>query len=230
MKKIAIMGANGRMGREVMRVLESHQQMMFTAGVSKDSDEFLSRPSLLNPAEVDGVIDFSLPDGFAQILKWCVDNKKPIVSGTTGLLEDHLDLLKDASKHIPALWSPNMSLGVALLRKALGVFAQANWFDFAIEEFHHSKKIDQPSGTALHLKRALEHKIGRDVHQVSAIRGGGIYGIHSVFAMSEDEVLEFKHTALNRSVFAFGAVRSCEWLLEQKPGMYILEDVIDDRV
>jgi 4-hydroxy-tetrahydrodipicolinate reductase len=229
MRRVAVMGASGRMGQEVIRILESHSELEFAAGVAKDTKVYLSQASQLSASDVDAVIDFSLPDGFVEIVNWCVENKKPLVSGTTGITDNQLDLLKTASKEIPVLWSPNMSLGIAVLRKALSVFTEANWFDFAIEEFHHNKKVDRPSGTALHLQKALEHKIGREVSEVSAVRGGGIYGVHSVFAMSEDEVLEFKHTALNRSVFASGAVKSCQWLLAQKLGMYILEDVINAR-
>ncbi|MEO0337492.1 MAG: 4-hydroxy-tetrahydrodipicolinate reductase, partial [Pseudomonadota bacterium] len=200
--------------------------LAYVAGVANQGDGFLATAADLDPSQVDAVIDFSLPDGFVEILNWCEKNQKPLVSGTTGVTDAQLDLMKKAGLKTSVLWSPNMSLGVAVLRKALSVFSEANWFDFAIEEFHHNKKVDRPSGTALHLKKALEENIEREVKEVSALRGGGIYGVHSVFAMSEDEVLEFKHTALNRSVFASGAVKSCEWLLNQQPGVYVLEDVI----
>ena len=230
MEKIAVMGASGRMGQEVVRILQNHESLQFVKGVAHGSTDYVANPSDLDPAEVDAVIDFSLPDGFEKVLEWCVEHSKPLVSGTTGITDDQLNKITDAAEKIPVLWSPNMSLGIAVLRKALAVFTKANWFDFAIEEFHHNKKVDRPSGTAIHLQKALEHRIGREVTEVSALRGGGIYGVHSVFAMSEDEVLEFKHSALNRSVFASGAVKSCEWLLGQKNGVYILEDVINERI
>lgn len=225
MKQIGVMGASGRMGQEVIKQLELAEAFQFSQGVAQ-VDPYLSNVSDLDKEQVDAIIDFSLPGGFEKILDWCVGNKKPLVSGTTGLKAGQLAAFKEAGREIPVLWSPNMSVGVAVLRRALAVFKDAKWFDFAIEELHHSKKVDRPSGTALALKTTLEEQIEREVGEVSAIRGGGIYGIHSVFAMSEDEVIEFKHTSLNRSVWAAGAVKAMAWLLTQDKGSYSLEDML----
>jgi 4-hydroxy-tetrahydrodipicolinate reductase len=210
MRRVAVMGASGRMGQEVIRILESHSELEFAAGVAKDTKVYLSQASQLSASDVDAVIDFSLPDGFVEIVNWCVENKKPLVSGTTGITDNQLDLLKTASKEIPVLWSPNMSLGIAVLRKALSVFTEANWFDFAIEEFHHNKKVDRPSGTALHLQKALEHKIGREVSEVSAVRGGGIYGVHSVFC-------DVRRRSFRVQAHSPQSFRVCLWSGEELP-------------
>ena len=123
----------------------------------------------------------------------------------------------------PVFYSANMSLGVAALRKAMQVFNYLSDFDFQIVEFHHNQKKDNPSGTALMLQKALP-KSSKSKQPVG-VRGGGIFGIHNVYAMSESEIIEFSHTALNRQVFAKGAVKVAKWLHEQKPGrLYTFED------
>ncbi|WP_374029484.1 4-hydroxy-tetrahydrodipicolinate reductase [Bdellovibrio bacteriovorus] len=124
------------------------------------------------------------------------------------------------------LWSSNMSLGVAVLNEALKSLSAISHFDFQIEELHHNKKKDKPSGTAITLQENLEKAVGRELPEALAIRGGGIFGVHKIYAMSDEEVLTFEHTALNRTVFAKGAVQAAEWLVKQKPGLYQIRDVL----
>jgi 4-hydroxy-tetrahydrodipicolinate reductase len=226
MKKAAVMGASGRMGQEVMLALENSKILTFAAGVASGSKKFLEQPALMQSKDIDIVIDFSLPEGFSEILDWCVENKKPLVSGTTGLSVDHQKRLAQAATIVPVLWSPNMSVGVAVMTEMLKHFSVVKDFDFAIEELHHNQKKDSPSGTALHLKQNLEKALQKEVDQVVALRGGGIYGIHKVWAMSTQETITIEHTALNRAVFAAGAIRAAEWLVQKSPGQYRLSQVL----
>lgn len=226
MKNVAVMGASGRMGQEVIIQLNFSTSLQFHSGVAESGGDYCKNPSELDSNNIDLVIDFSLPDGFDEILKYCVTHKIPLVSGTTGLSSAQLNSLESAGKSIPVLWSPNMSIGVAFVSSLLSHFSAIREFDFGIEELHHSKKKDSPSGTALKLQQALEAAIKKPVDQVVALRGGGIYGIHKVWAMSPDETITLEHSALNRSVFASGAVKAAEWLVGQQMGVYQLTDVL----
>jgi 4-hydroxy-tetrahydrodipicolinate reductase len=119
-----------------------------------------------------------------------------------------------------------MSLGVAVLKKAIRLFTHLDDFDFQIEEFHHNKKKDRPSGTAIALQEELQKTIPKKkLPEPLVVRAGGIFGIHKVYAVSDEEMLCFEHQALNRRVFAKGAVRAGLWLSKQRPGSYELEDI-----
>lgn len=219
--KIGVVGAKGRMGQEIVKVIEQ----------SPRGDVFyaLTREEALDDrkaSQVDVWIDFSSPEALKGVLKMAEKHKTPVVCGTTGLSGGEKKLLETAAKKIPVLWSSNMSLGVAVLNEALKSLAAVKHFDFQIEEFHHNKKKDRPSGTAITLQENLESALGRDLPEPLAIRGGGIFGVHKIHAMSDEEVLVFEHTALNRAVFAKGAVQAAEWLVKQKPGLYQIRDVL----
>jgi 4-hydroxy-tetrahydrodipicolinate reductase len=149
-----------------------------------------------------------------------------VVSGTTGIDAHQITALKKAAQKIPILWASNMSLGVAVVTEALEVFSRIRQFDFQIEEFHHNRKEDRPSGTAKSLQQKLEQVVGRALPEAISIRGGGIFGIHKVHAMSEEEHIVFEHTALNRAVFARGAVEAAQWLCSKKKGYYSMRDVL----
>ena len=119
-----------------------------------------------------------------------------------------------------------MSLGVAVLNQALELCSQLEGFDFQIEEFHHKRKKDNPSGTAITLQENLEKATERKLPPPIGMRGGGLFGIHKVWAFSEEEALLFEHQALNRAVFARGALKAARWLSQQEPGLYGMKDVL----
>lgn len=219
------------MGQEIARLLEEDPGLTPYAGVDRSgraSGFEVVLPSFEGPGleKVDLWIDFSLPTAFDGILDHCIKNKKPLISGTTGLSEKQKKRLLSASKKIPLLWSSNMSLGVAVLAEALGVFSKLKGFDFQIEEFHHRRKLDKPSGTALTLQEVLKSAVGPGVPEPLAIRGGGVFGVHKVWAFSEEETLMFEHQALNRAVFARGALTAAQWIHGKKPGLYRIRDVL----
>jgi 4-hydroxy-tetrahydrodipicolinate reductase len=176
---------------------------------------------------VQVIIDFSSPELLGDVVEWCEKRGVPLVSGTTGLTESDFSRMKKAAEKIPILWAPNMSLGIAVLNELIkGLSVVKEQFDFQIEEFHHIHKKDRPSGTALFLQNTLESEVGETVEPPIVIRGGGIFGDHKVWAMGQEETLCLQHTALNRRVFARGAIQAAKWLVNQSPGSYSMKDVI----
>jgi 4-hydroxy-tetrahydrodipicolinate reductase len=176
--------------------------------------------------EIDVVIDFATAESFSSILSFCASQGIALVSGTTGISESDKKKIAQVSKKIPVLWAPNMSLGVATLERALEALAAIKNFDFQIEETHHRHKKDAPSGTALLLQRKLEKVLGRKLPEPLALRGGGVFGVHQVHALGDNETLMFEHRALNRKLFAEGALVAARWLVNQKRGLYTLQDVL----
>jgi 4-hydroxy-tetrahydrodipicolinate reductase len=223
--KIGIVGPNGRMGQEIVKVVEDNPRCDVFYTLTRDT-----KMDAKKLAQVDVWIDFSSPKALKDVLQMAEKNKTPVVCGTTGFSKDEKKLLETYAKKIPVLWSSNMSLGVAILNEALKSLSAISHFDFQIEEFHHNKKKDKPSGTAITLQENLEKAVGRDLPEPLAIRGGGIFGVHKIYAMSDEEVLMFEHTALNRAVFAKGSVQAAEWLVQQKPGLYQIRDVLFGKV
>ncbi|MBX3020519.1 MAG: 4-hydroxy-tetrahydrodipicolinate reductase [Bdellovibrionales bacterium] len=217
--KLAVVGASGRMGSEIM-ALAGDAGFEVTAKLDK------AKSWGVKAREVDIVVDFSLPAGFDQALNWCVENRKPFVSGTTGLSDKQRKQLKQAAKHIPILYSANMSVGIAVLSAMLEQFRALEDWDFHIDEVHHNQKKDRPSGTALLLDEKLGAVLDRKLPAPNSIRGGGVPGIHQVWAMGPEEVVVLQHTAFNRKVFARGALKAARWLFDKaKPGLYDLSDL-----
>ena len=193
------------------------------------------------------IIDFSLPEGCvahaAQAAKFGI----PMVSGTTGLDTTQQEQLRIAAQEIPLFWSANMSLGVALVRSLVRQAAEtlgAEHFDIEIFEAHHRNKVDAPSGTALTLGQAAAQGRGVDhrshavydrprigaVRQQGAIgyasvRGGDIVGDHEVQFLGQYEQIHIRHHAARRELFAAGAVRAAQWLVQQPAGLYGMDDI-----
>lgn len=217
--RVGVIGAQGRMGQEICRLLGEARNMRLAAEIGRDRGRG-------EVGEVDVWIDFSSPEALAEHLKFALKNGQAYVCGTTGLSAAQTKLLKSAAKKIPVLWSSNMSLGVTVLNEALKVFAALKAFDFQIEEIHHNRKKDKPSGTALTLQQNLEKAVGRSLPAPLSIRGGGVFGVHKILAMSDEEVISFEHAALNRTVFARGAVKAAAWIAGRQPGFYSMSDCL----
>jgi len=218
--KIALVGASGKMGVEIQKLAE-------TAGLAVvakiDSDKDWKKAAARN---VDIVVDFSAPEGLEGALKWCLANKKSLVSGSTGLSPKQHKEIKAAAKKIAILYSGNMSLGIAVFSSMIKSLGAIKDWDFQIEEAHHAQKKDKPSGTALLLQEKLTAVVGSDVPAPHSLRGGGIPGIHTLWAMGPEETLVVQHTAFNRQVFARGALRAALWLFDKKEaGLYDLSDL-----
>lgn len=230
-QRIAIVGITGRMGREI-RVLAVEAGFWVTTGVSGSASdviegvEVVDRVDRLDTSKIDVVIDFSLPEITNDVIAWCVRARKPLVSGVTGLTESQKAAFMVAGQEIALLWAPNMSLGIAVMARMLAELRHLDGFDFQIEELHHGRKKDKPSGTALFLQERLKAAVQAPVPQPLAIRGGGIFGIHRTWAMGEEETITIEHMAMNRRVFARGALRAAQWILKKAPGLYRMDDVL----
>jgi 4-hydroxy-tetrahydrodipicolinate reductase len=226
---VAVVGASGRMGKEIIGIASGDPQINIVAGVSRTKIAELSIScdsiSKLNPAGVDVVIDFSQPELCTDVTTWSAKNKIPLVSGVTGLSDSQKKLFETTAKTAPVLWAPNMSLGVAVMAEMFSALKSLSGYEFQIEEIHHKHKKDRPSGTALFLQERLKAVVG-EVPEPLAIRGGGVFGVHKVFALGEEEVITIEHTAMNRKVFARGALHAANWLRNKPAGLYKMADVL----
>ncbi len=249
MLNILLSGANGAMGQMLQGLIKNTENCQVIAGFDRDVTNDLSFPiySDLSTCHevIDVIIDFSHFKAFPQILKFACDKKIPIVIATTGLSKDDLNTIEEASKTIPIFKTANLSLGINLLAKALQdmVASLEDGFDIEIIEKHHHKKADAPSGTALLLADAINEKLsnpksytygreGRNAKRqnkelgIHAIRGGTIPGEHTVIFAGDDEIIEIKHSALSKKVFAQGALKASQYLVDQKPGLYDMSMLI----
>lgn len=228
MIKIFLVGATGRMGHALQDVIGQNKKTQVVGGVGQgDGNPLFSAtfPQKLTQ-KIDVVIDFSSIEILPETIKWCVKHKLPLVSGVTGISEAHKKQLKAAAKKIPVLWAPNMSVGVAMVKKLLQEMYIPETFDVHLLEYHHRYKKDAPSGTAKDLEEVLKKRT-KKYAGTSAIRGGGIFGVHRIDLMADSEVISIQHQALDRHVFAKGAVTASVWLSSRKPGLYSMQDVLD---
>ncbi len=250
--KYGIIGATGRVGQLLVKILKEENSpigaVMFEG---PQTIEFDKETVITNDAKTllensDIVIDFSAPVATQKLLEAALEIPKPLVIATTGLNNHQKNLMIEVSKKAPVLYATNMSLGIAVLNKLVEmVSAKLKDFDIEIVEQHHRYKVDAPSGTALTLAehaaraRGLELKdvmvTGRSGHVgprtkdeigVFALRGGDVVGRHTVGFYNEGEFLELNHTATNRETFARGAIKVSKWLVNQKPGLYSINDAL----
>ncbi|MFK8138901.1 MAG: 4-hydroxy-tetrahydrodipicolinate reductase [Bdellovibrionales bacterium] len=220
---LCVIGASGKMGKNIIS-LSGEEGFTVVSELGREIgnlDKF--------PDGVDVVIDFSLPEATAKVIELCKSSKLPLVSGVTGLTDDQYNQLQTAGKEIAVLWSPNMSLGVAMFRRMLREFQAAKNWDFQMIETHHTKKQDSPSGTAKMLMGELE-KATQKSSKVSDMRLGNVYGVHQLFAVGPEEEIEITHRALDRKLFARGALQVAKWLVSQTNSAYTMEDYIESIV
>ena len=222
--KFGIVGASGRMGLEVKNLAQSSGHDVLVELGSKNFTQFLKSKTTLKP---DIWIDFSTPEALDNLLEYLNKFPTPIVSGTTGLSSDHLARLKKYAKKTSVFWAPNMSVGIALVTKMLETYDSYSDFDFQIDETHHKLKKDKPSGTAILLQDKLVKVTGKkNIPAPLSIRGGGVYGIHRVQALSDEEIISIEHTALNRRVFAKGALWAAQQIMQYKSGYFEMKDLL----
>ena len=250
MVKLIMHGCNGKMGQVISKIVKEDAGAEIVAGVDAYlgiKNEYPVFESIEKcDVEADAIIDFSNASAVDGLLDYCVEKQIPVVLCTTGLSEEQLQKVKEASKKVAVLKSANMSLGINLLMKLLQDAAKVlgtAGYDIEIVEKHHNQKVDAPSGTALALADSINDAMDdaytyvydrsqvrqkRDKKElgISAVRGGTIVGEHEVFFAGEDEVIEFKHTAYSKAVFGKGAVEAGKFLKGKGPGLYDMKDVI----
>jgi len=254
MIKVIMNGCNGKMGQVISNLIAEDKDMEMVAGIDARDDGHNPYPVFTDinacDVEADCIIDFSIASAVDKLLEYCVAKQIPCVLCTTGLSEEQLKKVEEASKSVAILKSANMSLGINLLLKLLkdaaGVLAPAG-FDMEIVEKHHKLKVDAPSGTALALADSINEEFNNEYEYVydrssrreqrpakeigiSAVRGGTIVGDHDVIFAGADEVITFSHTAYSKAVFGKGAVQAAKFLAGKEPGMYNMSHVIDASV
>ena len=250
MIRVIMHGCNGKMGQVITDMVKNDDTAEIVAGIDVVDNRDNGYPVFTDidacdvPADV--IIDFAAAVAVDKLLDYSVKHKIPVVLCTTGLSEAQIAKVEEASKKVAVLRSANMSLGIntlmKLLKEAANIFAPAG-YDIEIVEKHHNQKVDAPSGTAIALADSInearnnEYEYVYDRSQVrkkrdkkelgiSAVRGGTIVGEHEVIFAGVDEVIEFKHTAYSKSVFAKGAVEAGKYLAGKSAGLYNMSDVI----
>jgi len=231
--KIALLGY-GKMGKVIERIaLERGHEIVLRKGQS-DTFEGLD--------QADVAIDFSVPTAAVTNISTCLNQNIPVVSGTTGWLEQYDEMVQLCeAKKGTFLYGSNFSLGVNLffelneyLAKMMARFADV--YKVSMEEIHHTQKLDSPSGTAISLAKGIiqhsdyeswtEAQAGENQIHIDAKRIENVPGTHSVFYQSEVDFIEIKHVAHNREGFALGSILAAEWI-QGKKGVFTMKDVLN---
>lgn len=267
MIKVIIAGAAGRMGSRLVALTKESAALALAGAVEAkghgsmgdDAGEAAGcghtgiritedLSSVLPQADV--VVDFSAPEASLEHVRLAAQHRRAVVLGTTGFTAADMSELRDLARHIPCVCSPNMSVGVNLLFKAVAEMAKTLGEDYDIEiiEAHHRLKKDAPSGTALKLAEVLAKAMNRNLDEkgvyarkgligerkpgeigMQTIRAGDIVGDHTVIFGGMGERIEVVHRAQSRDTFARGALRAAQWAVKQQPGLYDMLDVLNLR-
>jgi 4-hydroxy-tetrahydrodipicolinate reductase len=257
MIKACIVGACGRMGTQIANLFKESNGFELCGAVEAKGSEYIGT-LIHGEVEVledisyagrscDVVIDFSSESGVIESIKFASKSKKAFVSGVTGLGREAIQKMHDAANTIPVFHSANMSVGIAVVSKAVDLAARIlSDFDIEIFDIHHRKKKDAPSGTALMLGEVAAKARGltpfenfcfarygnigeRQSGQIgfSVARGGSCAGEHSVYFLGDDEFVEITHRSSSRKIFAAGAIAAARWLFEKKlVGFYSMQDIV----
>ena len=254
MKKIniTIAGALGRMGKILVKRISKNKNLkLFSLTDLKPGKTLngikIQKNNLEAFKKTDVIIDFSRPRASLEILNYAKKLKKKVVIGTTGFNKQQNNLIKKYSKKIAIFKSGNMSLGIHLLEYIVSILSKKIPDDYhiGINDNHHSKKIDYPSGTALMLAKAVSKGKDKNLESIKGkvflnkkgnlqknkinffiTRKGNTVGKHSVFFNNKIENIELKHTAFSRELFADGALNSAIWISKKKRGLFNMQNMI----
>ena len=249
MIKVILHGCNGRMGQMLSTLIAADEEMTVVAGIEPSGEKKNDYPVYKNfdglKEKADVIIDFSTASAIDGLLNYCEKFHMPLVLCSTGLSEEQLKRVDELAKESAVLMSANMSLGINVLLKLLKnvtTTLYGNGFDIEIVEKHHNQKLDAPSGTALALADVMKDELNdisynlnrmevrkkreRNEIGISSVRGGTIVGEHEIIFAGTDEIIEIKHTAYSRAIFAKGAISAAKFLADKKSGKYDMSDVI----
>lgn len=231
-----IIHGTGTMGRLIKETAENNENIR----IAGFTDELATETG-------DVIIDFSHYSRLNSLLDYSKEKRIPLVIATTGYSNEILKKIKEAAREIPVLLSSNMSLGVSLLNDILERIVPVLYGNYDIEviEKHHNKKVDSPSGTAKTLietikkscSETMREQYGREGNRkrekneigIHSLRGGTIIGEHSVLFCGEDEVIEIKHTAMSKKIFAVGALKAAEFLIGKEAGIYTMKNIFENQ-
>jgi len=251
MTNIILSGCNGKMGQVISRLVSERDDVSIVFGFDINTESKFGYPvyDSFDKAEEKGdvLIDFSHPACFDAVSGYCKNNGIPLVMATTGLSEEQNKALDELSLAIPVFKTANMSLGVNLIVNLVKKAAQIleDSFDIEIVEKHHNQKIDAPSGTALMIadeissvlsaspeyvydRHSVRKKRSKKEIGIHAVRGGTIVGEHEVIFAGNDEIIEIKHTAMSKEVFAVGSIKAAKYIKNMFPGMYSMKNIMDN--
>lgn len=260
MLNIIVCGALGRMGQEIILKVRQAKGMKLIGAIEAPHHSSLGKeiekgvkvtPDLEKAIRPDAVIiDFTTPQATLEHLEVAKSKKVPMVIGTTGFEDEQYERLKEASRSIPLVLSPNMSVGINLLYKMVEEATRVLGEDFDAEiiEIHHRNKADAPSGTAKKIAQIIARtkdtnlaKIGvygrkgeREIRSpdeigIHAVRGGSVIGDHIVLFAGAGERLEIIHRAESRAIFVRGAILAAKFIMDKETGLYDLQDVLGLR-
>jgi 4-hydroxy-tetrahydrodipicolinate reductase len=232
--KIALLGY-GRMGKEIEKIaLQRGHEIVIKLNSNEEYDI----------KQADIAIDFSIPTSAFQNISNCINNNVPVISGTTGWLEKYNDVVTLCNEKNGAfIYASNFSLGVNIFFELNNQLAKMmnslSNYKISMEEIHHTKKLDAPSGTAITLAEGiiensqkteweLDGKKSETSIPIVAKRIPEVPGTHSIDYTSEVDTIEIKHTAHNRKGFALGALVAAEWIIG-KTGVFSMKDVLNIR-
>ncbi|QIB69890.1 4-hydroxy-tetrahydrodipicolinate reductase [Aminipila butyrica] len=246
---IILHGAKGQMGVSLEALISESSDLHIAAGIDPLIDGGEAYPGFSQladcpiPAQV--ILDFSNHAALSGLLTYALQRQIPLVLATTAFTDAEYQMVLEAAKQLPIFHAANLSVGIQSVVKALQALVPLLEPDFHMEivEKHHSRKADSPSGTALRLADTIndcctqkkEYIYGRhgtdtqgNIRQlgIHAIRGGTIAGEHILIFAGPDELIELKHTALSRRIFASGALRAARFIVEQNPGLFSMADLI----
>lgn len=250
MIKLILCGCNGQMGKVISDLVDEMDGFEIVAGMDRACDNEYDFPVFEDinefKGEADALIDFSNPSTLPLLLKYTTETNTPFVVASTGYSDEEIESIKEASKKVAVLYSGNMSLGVnvllSLVKKATSAL---EGFDIEVIEKHHNKKVDSPSGTAFMIANAIDEeragktefvygREGNDTKRkpeevgIHAVRGGTIVGEHTVIFAGVDEVIEIKHSAMSKKIFAVGSINAAKFLAGKDAGLYSMDDLFKD--
>ena len=252
--KLAISGCMGKMGKQLIKSSKKDKSFQLTVLTeNKVINKKISgvEPDLNNEQafkKVDVIIDFTVPRCTLEILKIATKLKKKVVIGTTGFTKKEEDLIKNYSKKITILKAGNMSLGINLLMYLTEIASKSlnNKFLTKVSEVHHKHKKDHPSGTALMLGKGIAHGVNKNLYELigkkflnrksfpygkkinfNSLRKGEVIGEHEVKFSSGKEIITLNHEAFDRALYSEGALTAAKWLINKKPGLYSMRDVLN---
>ena len=245
MLKVAISGSTGLMGKALIKAIGQNEDFELVGGVAgqenknigKDLGEIAEVEKIGIPLssnlydlteEIGVLIDFSEAKFSLKAVEYSKNLHIPLVLATTGYEDEDLNIIRKASQFIPLLQASNTSLGIAFLKKIIDLTSDSfSYFDnLEILETHHQDKKDSPSGTALDLANFLSERIkGKDSIPIESQRTGDTAGEHKIILSKEAERIELTHKALDRSIYAKGALAGAKWLNSKPNGLYSMSDI-----
>ena len=249
MINVLVNGCNGNMGKEIIKHIDDTDNFTVLCGVDRVDSGDNNFPVFTDVNHITElpniIIDFSVPIASINILNYAKEKKIPMVIATTGFSCNELNYIEEYSKFIPIFKSSNMSLEINIMNLLVAKLSKLlTECDIEIIETHHKNKIDAPSGTALMLANSINSSLNNTMNYIynrassrckrnhneigiHSIRGGTEIGKHSVLFLGNNESFELTHTVTSRSIFAKGAIKAAEFVIDKKAGLYGMEDLVN---